>query len=359
MSNAYLNLIGGLSGDMLLSSLIDAGLDPKKLSKELNKISEIDFEISVNKTERQNLKATHIDVVVNDSIKWTWPKLYKAVESSKLNEIVKERVNNCFDLLKSAEQEAHDDKNPHLHELGTSDTLVDICGFFIGIEILGIDKIYSSPIPVVPGFIKTSHGIHETLAPATKKMVEKLKVPVRYINNSSNIETITPTGMSIIGSFAYFNDSVIINTITKGSGAGTKNFKNFPNILSINIGESREKSLNQEIKCILETNIDDMTPEHLGRFIDYSISMGALDTWITPYYGKKNRLGHKLSLLCNESDSEKFSNLIIDQTSSLGIRLFRIERLVADREIRTFNSTMGKIKIKLKFPLFNSLSFFT
>ena len=86
MSNAYLNLIGGLSGDMLLSSLIDAGLDPKKLSKELNKISEIDFEISVNKTERQNLKATHIDVVVNDSIKWTWPKLYKAVESSKLNE---------------------------------------------------------------------------------------------------------------------------------------------------------------------------------------------------------------------------------------------------------------------------------
>ena len=136
---------------------------------------------------------------------------------------------------------------------------------------------------------------------------------------------------------------------TKGSGAGTKNFKNFPNILSINIGESREKSLNQEIKCILETNIDDMTPEHLGRFIDYSISMGALDTWITPYYGKKNRLGHKLSLLCNESDSEKFSNLIIDQTSSLGIRLFRIERLVADREIRNFNSTMGKIKIKLKF----------
>ena len=349
MSNAYLNLIGGLSGDMLLSSLIDAGLDPKKLSKELNKISEIDFEISVNKTERQNLKATHIDVVVNDSIKWTWPKLYKAVDSSKLNKIVKERVNNCFDLLKSAEQEAHDDKNPHLHELGTSDTLVDICGFFIGIEILGIDKIYSSPIPVVPGFIKTSHGIHETLAPATKKIVEKLKVPVRYINNSSNIETITPTGMSIIGSFAYFNDSVIINTITKGSGAGTKNFKNFPNILSINIGESREKSLNQEIKCMLETNIDDMTPEHLGRFIDYSISMGALDTWITPYYGKKNRLGHKLSLLCNESDSEKFSNLIIDQTSSLGIRLFRIERLVADREIRNFNSTMGKIKIKLKF----------
>ena len=184
MSNAYLNLIGGLSGDMLLSSLIDAGLDPEKLSKELNKISEIDFEISVNKTERQNLKATHTDVIVNDSIKWTWPKLYKAVESSKLNKIVKERVNNCFDLLKSAEQEAHDDKNPHLHELGTSDTLVDICGFFIGIEILGIDKIYCSPIPVVPGFIKTSHGIHETLAPATKKIVEKLKVPVRYINLS-------------------------------------------------------------------------------------------------------------------------------------------------------------------------------
>ena len=85
MSNAYLNLIGGLSGDMLLSSLIDAGLDPEKLSKELNKISEIDFEISVNKTERQNLKATHTDVIVNDSIKWTWPKLYKAVELSLIH----------------------------------------------------------------------------------------------------------------------------------------------------------------------------------------------------------------------------------------------------------------------------------
>ena len=349
MSKAYLNLIGGLSGDMLLSSLFDAGLDHKLLHSELKKLNFIDFEFSISKTFRHNIEATHTDVIVKDQKKWTWSDFYHVVNDSNLNITIKNNVINCFDLLRNAEEEFHKEKNPHLHELGTSDTLVDICGFFIAMDILRIEKLFSSPIPVVPGSIKTSHGSHNTLAPATKNIVEKLNIPMRYMNHSSNIETITPTGISIIGSFAVFRNSVDIRPTKTGSGAGSKTFENFPNVITTIIDEDIRDSLSKDTKALLETNIDDMSPELLGRFVEHSISLGALDTWITPYYGKKNRLGHKLTLLCNIEDTEKFSNLIIDETSSLGVRLSKIDRLEANRKIMLFDSSFGKINIKMKY----------
>ena len=169
------------------------------------------------------------------------------------------------------------------------------------------------------------------------------------MNHSSNIETITPTGISIIGSFAVFRNSVDIRPTKTGSGAGSKTFENFPNVITTIIDEDIRNSLSKDIKALLETNIDDMSPELLGRFVEYSISLGALDSWITPYYGKKNRLGHKLTLLCNIEDIEKFSNLIIDETSSLGVRLSKIDRLEANRKIMLFDSSFGKINIKMKY----------
>ena len=349
MAIAYFNLIGGLSGDMLLSSLFDSGLDQHQLYTELKKIDDIEFNFELKKSKKYNIKGIHTEVIISDSIRWDWEKFYNNIMNSKLSGSVIDNTINCFDLLKEAEESAHNEKNPHLHELGTSDTLVDICGFFIGLELLGITKINCSSIPVTSGYINTSHGTHETLAPATKKIVEKYKIPIRYIQEASNIETVTPSGLSILASIANFDQSITIKPSNFGVGLGTKNFEKFPNVLTVTIGSDKQKENIVSKKTLIETNIDDMSPEITGSLIDQAISLGALDCWISSYYGKKNRPGMTFHILCENIDREKFSNFIFENTSSLGFRVNHIEREESERTVEEFNSSFGKIKIKYKY----------
>ena len=349
MAIAYFNLIGGLSGDMLLSSLFDSGLDQHQLYTELKKIDDIEFNFELKKSKKYNIKGIHTEVIISDSIRWDWEKFYNNIMNSKLSGSVIDKTINCFNLLKEAEESAHNEKNPHLHELGTSDTLVDICGFFIGLELLGITKINSSSIPVTSGYINTSHGTHETLAPATKKIVEKYKIPIRYIQEASNIETVTPSGLSILASIANFDQSITIKPSNFGVGLGTKNFEKFPNVLTVTIGSDKQKENIVSKKTLIETNIDDMSPEITGSLIDQAITLGALDCWISSYYGKKNRPGMTFHILCENIDREKFSNFIFENTSSLGFRVNHIEREESERTVEEFNSSFGKIKIKYKY----------
>lgn len=349
MTLAYINLIGGLSGDMLISSLLDLGLDEKMLISELKKIEGIEFKLKIKKTKKLDIDATHTSVIIEDKIKWNWEKFYNVVKKSTLSQEIKNRVIKCFDILKHAEESAHNEKNPHLHELGTSDTLVDICGFFIAIDLLGITKIYSSSIPVTPGFIKTSHGVHETLAPATKKLVENNNIPLRYINNSSNIETVTPTGLSILVSIAGFDNKNSFSPGKFGLGAGTKDFEKFPNVLSIALESQENLKFKSSKKILLETNIDDMSPEIIGSVIEQAIEDGALDCWTNNYTGKKNRSGIIISLLCEIEDKNKFIRFILENTSSLGLRSVEIDRFEVDRNFEDFNSTLGKVSVKFKY----------
>tara|TARA_B100001250_G_scaffold26926_1_gene22237 strand:- start:4569 stop:5753 length:1185 start_codon:yes stop_codon:yes gene_type:complete len=349
MTLAYINLIGGLSGDMLISSLLDLGLDEKMLISELKKIEGIEFKLKIKKTKKLDIDATHTSVIIEDKIKWNWEKFYNVVKKSTLSQEIKNRVINCFDILKHAEESAHNEKSPHLHELGTSDTLVDICGFFIAIDLLGITKIYSSSIPVTPGFINTSHGVHETLAPATKKLVENNHIPLRYINNSSNIETVTPTGLSILVSIAGFDNKNSFSPGKFGLGAGTKDFEKFPNVLSIALESQENLKFKSSKKILLETNIDDMSPEIIGSVIEQAIEDGALDCWTNNYTGKKNRSGIIISLLCEIEDKNKFIRFILKNTSSLGLRSVEIDRFEVDRNFEDFNSTLGKVSVKFKY----------
>ena len=349
MTLAYINLIGGLSGDMLISSLLDLGLDEKMLISELKKIEGIKFNLKIKKTKKLDIDATHTSVIIEDNIKWNWEKFYNVVKKSTLSQEIKNRVINCFDILKHAEESAHNEKNPHLHELGTSDTLVDICGFFIAVDLLGITKIYSSSIPVTPGFIKTSHGVHETVAPATKKLVENNNIPLRYINTSSNIETVTPTGLSILVSIAGFDNKNSFSPGKFGLGAGTKDFEKFPNVLSIALESQENLKFKSSKKILLETNIDDMSPEIIGSVIEQAIEDGALDCWTNNYTGKKNRSGIIISLLCEIEDKNKFIRFILKNTSSLGLRSVEIDRFEVDRNFEDFNSTLGKVSVKFKY----------
>ena len=349
MNIAYFNLIGGLSGDMLLSSFFDLGVDKEEISKELKKLKKIRFEFSTSKTARGDITSTHTNVKIYDDIKWEWDTFFQSVKYSELNESIKTNIINCLNILKIAEQEAHSEPNPHLHELGTSDTLVDICGFFICVDKLKINKIYSSPIPAVPGYVKTSHGLHETLAPATKKIVEKYKIPINFINNESNIETVTPTGISILASIAEFTKGNSITNFEIGYGAGTKTFANIPNVLSLWIQKPNPDFYDYKNLIYLETNLDDMTPEFIGDFISRTLEEGALDTWVIPYTGKKNRPSHQLNILCDLDEKEKFIDLILRETSSLGVRVQKIQRYEVKREIVEVETSLGKIKTKIKY----------
>tara|TARA_B100001079_G_C16390233_1_gene506439 strand:+ start:456 stop:1643 length:1188 start_codon:yes stop_codon:yes gene_type:complete len=349
MNIAYFNLIGGLSGDMLLSSFFDLGVDKEEISKELKKLKKIRFEFSTSKTARGNINSTHTNVKIYDAIKWEWDTFFQSVKDSELKESIKTNIINCLNILKIAEQEAHSEPDPHLHELGTSDTLVDICGFFICVDKLKINKIYSSPIPVVPGYVKTSHGLHETIAPATKKIVEKYKIPINFINDESNIETVTPTGISILASIAEFTKRNSITHFEIGYGAGTKTFTNIPNVLSLWIQKPNSDFYDYKNLIYLETNLDDMTPEFIGDFISRTLEEGALDTWVIPYTGKKNRPGHQLNILCGLDEKEKFIDLILRETSSLGVRVQKIQRYEVKREIVEIETSLGKIKTKIKY----------
>ena len=349
MNTAYFNLIGGLSGDMLLSSFFDLGVDKEEISKELKKINNIKFDFSTSKTSRGNIPSTHTNVKIYDDIKWKWDIFFQSVKKSELKESIKTNIINCLNILMLAEQEAHSEPNPHLHELGTSDTLVDICGFFICVDKLKINKIYSSPIPVVPGYVKTSHGLHETLAPATKKIVEKYKIPINFINNESNIETVTPTGLSILASIAEFTKGNSITHFEIGYGAGTKTFENIPNVLSLWIQKPNSDFYDYKNLIYLETNLDDMTPEFIGDFISRALEEGALDTWVIPYTGKKNRPSHQLNILCDLNKKEKFIDLILRETSSLGVRVQKLQRYEVKREIVEVETSLGKIKTKIKY----------
>ena len=288
-------------------------------------------------------------MIIKDQVKWTWNKFYDVIKKSKLNKKIKNQTINCFDILKQAEESAHNEKNPHLHELGTSDTIVDVCGFFIGLNLLGVSEIYSSPIPVAPGFIQTSHGIHDTLAPATKKIVEEYNIPLRYINDSSNIETVTPTGLSILASIAKFQTHTAFTPEKFGMGAGTKDFDTFPNVLSASIDYKKYSNFISTKKILIETNVDDMSPEATGSIIDFAIDEGALDCWIINYNGKKNRPGNLINLLCETKDKDKFVKFILEHTTSLGLRVSEIERYETEREFEEYNSSLGIVKIKFKY----------
>ena len=211
----------------------------------------------------------------------------------------------------------------------------------------------------VPEKCPWSEGLHdhvqidlesvENIVEGSKKIVEKYKIPIRYIEGASNIETVTPTGLSILASIANFDRSINIKPSNFGVGLGTKNFEKFPNVLTVTLGSDNPKENIVSMKTLLETNIDDMSPEIAGSLIDQAHSLGALDCWISNYYGKKNRPGMTFHILCENIDRDKFSSFIFENTSSLGFRVIQIEREETERSTEELDSSFGKIKIKFKY----------
>ena len=360
---AYLDMIGGVSGDMLISAMLDAGLDKAELERELAKIVPSQFHLDATNTTRGSISATHVDVVLEDAAyqRMGWEEFDDCINASNLPDTDRAKIRSVFECLRAAEAQAHrtSEGKSHLHELGTLDTLIDIAGAVIGMRILGIEMLHASSLPASTGMSSSSHGKNASIAPATMAIIQNAGIPLRISGYNQPVgEAITPTGVAIIATLAKFSpSSMSIETI--GYGAGTRNTDTPPNVLGLWLGQSTgESSLDETAEHIgvrvqsevflIETNIDDMTGEEIGYAMQVLFDTGALDVWATPIQMKKSRPGTTLSVIAAQNNLGPIAAVLFTHTSTLGVRTRQLERLIANRQTVQVETGYGPVRVKLR-----------
>jgi uncharacterized protein (TIGR00299 family) protein len=341
----YFDCFSGVSGDMVLGALLDAGLQLPLLKKELAKISLKGYGLSKRVVTKQGFKGTKVDIVNSDK-PLSAPQMISLIQKSKLEKTVKKEILNLIEKLINVELKAHNVKSAvHLHELGTIDTLVDIAGAIIGLRLLKVEKIYSSPLPIFRGFVNSAHGRIPLPAPATAELLKGF--PIYYTELAEEI--VTPTGALIITSLAKPSKEMPLMTINQiGYGAGEKDFPGRPNLLRVFIGEAQEShgSDSESKICILETNIDDLSPQIIGYLFEKLLKAGALDVWTVPIQMKKSRAGILLNVLIKEKDMKAIQGIIFAETTTFGIRHYPVYREILERRIKKVKTKYGAIRIK-------------
>ncbi|RKY84041.1 nickel pincer cofactor biosynthesis protein LarC [candidate division KSB1 bacterium] len=325
MKIAYFDCFSGASGDMILGCLIDLGVDEQFIEKKVKETGIDNFRLKKYIVNKNILEATKVDVIVK---KYDKPRnikdIQQLVNKGSFSERSRDSILKIFRRIAESESRVHGIpvEKVHFHEVGAVDSVVDVIGAVIGFEYLGIEKFYSSSITLGSGRVKCSHGIIPVPSPATLELIKGFPVTKREIQ----CELCTPTGAAIITSLAeyreFFPDFLIENI---GYGAGTKNIKEFPNVLRIIIGKEVQRY--QEDKVILiETNIDDMTPEIYTYIMEKLFESNAIDVYITPVIMKKGRPGNVLSVITDIENMENILNIIFKESSTLGVRIKEVRR---------------------------------
>jgi len=351
---AYFNCFSGISGDMILGALVDAGVSLKELKRRLSCLPVRGYELKALKVQRAGVRATKIDVILKRSAvsgqpsAKKWKDIEKIIITSTLPKEIKQKGLFIFKRLFEAEAKVHGEKiqDIHLHELGAVDCIVDIFGALIGLDILGIETVYSSPLNLGGGMIKTEHGILPVPAPATAELLKDIPV----CSTDILFELTTPTGAVLVSSLAKgFRGIPEMKILKTGTGAGNKDFKGQPNVLTMIIGERSAVSgqRSAERVTVIETNIDDMNPQVYEYVMEKLFKAGALDVFLTQVIMKKGRPGIKLSVLCGEDRMESLIDIIISETTSIGVRFYRVERKILRREIKSVKTKYGRVDIKI------------
>jgi len=346
MSIAYLDCIAGASGDMILGALIDAGLDEQQLRQRLQALGLAEYELKTSRVQKGAIGATSVDVVVTGQVaERKLADIEAIILSSDLPTSIKDASLRIFRRVIEVEAGIHgaDPSEVHLHEVGATDAIVDVVGSLLGLELLGVDKVYASRLPLGHGFVDCAHGRLPVPAPATLELLKGVPV-VQYDVEG---ELVTPTGAAILTSLVeQFGPmpQMIVERI--GYGAGKKDFP-FPNVLRLLIGPGPFEAATMEEVVILETNLDDMNPELYEHVMDSVFEAGALDVFLQPTQGKKNRPGVLLSVLCHPQDTLRLSSLLFAETTTLGIRQKAMRRLCLDRQTVKVRTTYGEVSVKV------------
>jgi uncharacterized protein (TIGR00299 family) protein len=348
MKLAYFDCFSGISGDMTLGALVDAGVSADALRSDLRALQVPGWELTTEKVWKIGMSATHVRVKTEDQQKHrSLGSILEILKTSQLAAPVRERASAIFQKLGEAEAHVHDAplEKVHFHEVGAVDAIVDIVGACIGFCALGIERFACSALNVGGGTVKMAHGVLPIPAPATARLLQGAPT----FSNGVQRELVTPTGAAIMATLCdSFGPQPPMTVSAIGYGAGTADLEGQPNVLRIMIGESAEKStsLAEEIS-IIEANLDDMNPQIYGYVVEKALLAGALDVYTTALQMKKNRPGTLLTILCNPQDTEALISLIFAETTTFGVRTHRAQRRALPREWVNVSTSYGPVRIKL------------
>ncbi len=342
---AYFDCFSGISGDMTLGALIALGVPPDWLENNLSSIPLEGFDLAVTGQSRNGISAKSVSVhLADESASRNYSQIKSLIEQSPLSENVKSNSLKIFEKIAKAESGIHNTplERVHFHELGGVDALVDIVGAALCLEYLEISEVISSPLPFGRGFTVCRHGRIPLPAPATVQILKG--VPV--YGTDIPFELVTPTGAAIIAvmasSFGPLPEMKIINS---GYGAGQRNLETQPNLLRIITGKNNEDYDKDEV-IVVETSIDDMNPEIFGFLIERLFEDGALDVLFIPVFMKKNRPGTMVQTLCEKHNFNQIINRILSETTSTGIRHYKVKRAKLKRKSVILKTSLGAVQAK-------------
>jgi uncharacterized protein (TIGR00299 family) protein len=353
MKIAYFDCFSGISGDMTLGALVDAGCDLARIEAELRKLGVSGWKISAERVERGALAATQVRVEASETHHHRGlSKILEIIAAANLAPRIAARASAIFTKLGEAEARVHNVsvEKVHFHEVGAVDAIVDIVGGCVGFELLGVEGFACSALNVGGGRVQTAHGNLPVPAPATADL---LRGAPTYSNGIER-ELVTPTGAAIVATLAtHFGPMPPMVTSAVAYGAGGSDLKEQPNVLRMFIGESAEKrdaakwGHAEESVAVIEANIDDMNPQIYGYFVERALAAGALDVFATPVQMKKNRPGQLLTVLCEPSGADKLTELIFRETTTIGVRIHTAHRRTLEREIVPVETRFGTIRVKV------------
>ena len=386
MKTLYLDLFSGIAGDMFIAALLDLGVDAARLERELKKLKLDGYHLHISRGQKSAIAGVKFDVhLAHDhehhhdhpddhghEEQRNFSEIKQLIARSKLSAWVKQKSIAVFQRIAVAEGNIHGlpSNEVHFHEVGAVDSIVDIVGAAIALELLGKPRVFASPVVEGTGWIDCAHGKFPVPAPATLAILGARKIPVSQCEEPH--ELVTPTGAALLAEFVE-SFGAMENLVAEkiGFGLGTRDNKTRPNVLRAVLGtqskvqglKSKAGSASQPSTfnlqpstnldwetdriAVLETNLDDCTGEILGSFVETALAAGALDVFHTPIQMKKNRPGVLLTVLCAEADAEKYSELILRETTAFGVRKTIAERRKLRREFAEVKTAFGKVTVKI------------
>jgi uncharacterized protein (TIGR00299 family) protein len=345
MKICYLDAFSGISGDMTVGALVDAGADNGALVSILESLG-TEAKFQVEKVSRRGMAASKFHVIAGVAKGHRHLKdILELIDKSTAPDRVKQNAAAVFQRLGEAEAKVHGIPlaKVHFHEVGAVDSICDIVGACAGFHLLGVDAIYSSPLNVGSGTVNTEHGVLPVPAPATAELLTGKPIYAR----GPALELTTPTGAAIAATLAKdFGPLPPLRISSTGYGAGDKDFPDHANVLRVLIGESTDARESTTV-AVLEANIDDSSPQVLGYAMERLLEAGALDVTLEYVLMKKNRPGTLVRVIAKPEDRETLAQLMFAETSTLGLRIYSAERRVQARRILEVETPHGQVRIKI------------
>lgn len=347
MRTLYFDCFAGASGDMLLGALVSAGVSADELRQQLSRLPVSNYELSFQTVDRSGISATHAVVKTeSEHVHRHLRDILGIIHRAELPERVTAMATEIFARLAQAEARVHNQTidEVHFHEVGAVDAIVDVVGAAIGFEVLGIERFACSAIHVGSGTVDMEHGRFPVPPPAVAELLKDVPIYSTEVKG----ELITPTGAAIITTVcSEFGTLPLMKVGKVGYGAGTRTYEKFPNALRILVGDDAEPASQDEQLWLLETNIDDLSPQYFGYVMDRAFSLGALDAFCTPVQMKKGRPGVLLTVLCREDRREDLLQMLFAETTTLGVRSSSVMRRALPRSTVQVETPYGLIDVKV------------